>query len=294
MKTRPIFLVVLMSITCFIGFAQIEENNRSNLSIEKIMQDPVKWIGSLPEDIHWDETGKYIFFNWNPEGNTLTSLYKYSFSSGKTEKVPPSEKKILPERNGSYNHNKSLKVFIRNGNLFLLDIRKGTEKQLSTWPENISSAKFALNDTHVSFMKDQNLFLLNLSTGTATQVIQFVQEEKKTESKPDEQAQWLSRQQLELFDVLKERKAAEKAREKRDEEMKPVQPEKYTWVKTAWQMLFFLHWAIMWHIWFIKILQLQKVPLLHIGLLNRVIRKKKTQGQKQEALKQKAISLYLI
>jgi dipeptidyl aminopeptidase/acylaminoacyl peptidase len=226
MKTRPIFLVVLMSITCFIGFAQIEENNRSNLSIEKIMQDPVKWIGSLPEDIHWDETGKYIFFNWNPEGNTLTSLYKYSFSSGKTEKVPPSEKKILPERNGSYNHNKSLKVFIRNGNLFLLDIRKGTEKQLSTWPENISSAKFALNDTHVSFMKDQNLFLLNLSTGTATQVIQFVQEEKKTESKPDEQAQWLSRQQLELFDVLKERKAAEKAREKRDEEMKPVQPEK--------------------------------------------------------------------
>ncbi len=226
MKTITVFLVVLMSSTSFYGFGQIEKNNRSNLSIEKIMQDPVKWIGSLPEDIHWDESGKHIYFNWNPDGDTLTSLYKYSLSSGKTEKVPSTEKRMLTDRNGSYNRTKSLKVFIRNGNLFLLDIRKGTEKQLNNWPENISSAKFALNDTHVTFMKDQALFLLNLSTGTATQIVQFVQEEKKKETRPDAQAGWLEQQQLELFDVLKEKNAVDKARENYEKELKPVQPEK--------------------------------------------------------------------
>jgi dipeptidyl aminopeptidase/acylaminoacyl peptidase len=226
MKTRPILLAILMSISCFFGFAQIEKNNRSNLSIEKIMQDPVNWIGSLPEDIHWDESGKNIFFNWNPQGDTLPSLYEYSLITGKTEKIPSDRKKVLPDKNGSYNHNKTLKVFIRNGNLFLLDIRKGTGKQLSNWPEKISSAKFALNDTHVSFMKDQNLFLLNLSSGTATQITQFVQEEPIPENKKGEQAKWLEQQQLELFDVLKERKAVEKARAKRTEEGNPVLPEK--------------------------------------------------------------------
>jgi dipeptidyl aminopeptidase/acylaminoacyl peptidase len=226
MKTRPVLLAVLMSISCLCGFAQIEKNNFSNLSIEKIMQDPVKWIGSLPEDIHWEESGKHIFFSWNPEGDTLSSLYEYSLISAKTEKVSSARKKNLPERNGSFNHNKSLKVFIRQGNLFLLDILKGTEKQLSNWPENITSAKFALNDSHVSFMKDQNLFLLNLSSGTATQITQFVQEEPKSENKPDKQAKWLEQQQLELFDVLMEKKTIEQAEKKHDEEANPVLPQK--------------------------------------------------------------------
>ena len=75
-------------------------------------------------------------------------------------------------------------------------------------------------------MKDQNLFLLNLSSGTATQITQVVQEEKKPESKPVEQARWLEQQQQELFNVLKDRKAVEKVREKRDKEANPVLPEK--------------------------------------------------------------------
>ena len=67
MKIKPVFLAVLMCITCLFGFAQIEKNNRSSLSIEKIMQDPVKWIGSLPEDMYWDESGKNIFLPGTPK-----------------------------------------------------------------------------------------------------------------------------------------------------------------------------------------------------------------------------------
>jgi dipeptidyl aminopeptidase/acylaminoacyl peptidase len=117
-------------------------------------------------------------------------------------------------------------VVVRNGNLFLLDLKKNTKKQLTNWLERASSAQFALNDTHISFLKDQNLFVLNLETGLIRQVTNFVSAEEKTEKESEGQTKWLENQQMELFDVLKEKKAMEKARENRRELEKAIQSKK--------------------------------------------------------------------
>ena len=113
-------MAVLLGISHVSGFAQTSKPNQSTLTIERIMQDPAKSVGTLPEDIRWDEAGKTIYFNWNPENDTLSSLYGYTLSSRKTEKVPLLKKNALPSENGSYNRKRTQKVYIRNGKLFLL------------------------------------------------------------------------------------------------------------------------------------------------------------------------------
>ena len=219
-------LVILFVLSAFAGQAQIEKNNKSALTIKKIMQDPDKWIGTLPEQISWGENGKKIYFTWNPEHDTLSSLYAYSLKSKEIEKVPLDEVQKRPGRSSSYNTDKTKKVFVRDGNLFLLDIKKGTEKQLTNWLQQASSPEFVLNDTQISFLFNQNLFLLNLENGVIKQVTNFVQGQEKPEKKVEGQARWLEEQQMELFDVLKEKKAMAKTREKRQKEEELPEPEK--------------------------------------------------------------------
>jgi Tol biopolymer transport system component/pimeloyl-ACP methyl ester carboxylesterase len=222
MKNMMFFVFLFIALT---GISQIQKNNQSRLTIEQIMQAPEKWIGTSPGGIFWSETGDAIFFDWNPEQDTLASLYSYSLKSKNTQKVPPEDKLKISAR-GEYNSDKTQKVVVRDGNIFLLDLKKNKEKQLTNWLERISSVQFALNDSHISFLKNQNLFVLDLENGVIRQVTNFVSEEEKKDRESKGQAKWLEDQQMEIFDVLKERKATEKARENRRELETPKQPEK--------------------------------------------------------------------
>ena len=74
-------LLVLLLFSFFIGTAQIQKNNKSSLTIEIIMQSPDKWIGTSPDDISWDEKSVNIYFDWNPEQDTLASKYAYNLKS---------------------------------------------------------------------------------------------------------------------------------------------------------------------------------------------------------------------
>ena len=221
---KTLFLITLL-FSSFAAFSQIQKNNKSALTIEQIMQNPDKWIGTSPSGIYWGETGETIYFNWNPEHDTLSSLYSYSIKTEKIEKVQVEEKRKLPAKYGNYNSVKTKKVYTRNGNIFILDIKTGQEKQLTDWLEYASSPKFVLGDLQISFTKDDNLFLIDPETRLIKQVTNFVSGEEKPEHKSKGQAKWLEEQQKELFDVLNEREAMSKARETRRKKEKIEKPE---------------------------------------------------------------------
>lgn len=218
-----ILLIVLLPL---ISLGQVQKNNKSRLTIEQIMQDPDKWIGTSPDRISWSENSEKIYFDWNPENDTLPSLYSWNSKSGEIQKVPVAEKQKLPGRDAVYNRERTQKVYSRDGNIFLFDIKKGTEKQLTDWLESASSPAFVLNDTKVSFLKDNNLYTVDLKTGLIKQVTNFVAGEEKKERESAGQDKWLEQQQKELFEVLKEREALEKAREKRSKEEEVPAPAK--------------------------------------------------------------------
>ncbi len=219
-------ILILFVFSFTVAFSQIERNNKSPLTIEKIMQDPDKWIGTLPENVFWGENGEKIYFQWNPEKDTLSSLHDYNLKTGKIEKPSLKEEESLPARNAKYNRNRTKKVYVRNGNLFLLDIKEGKETQLTDWLERASSAAFAVYDTRISFVLNNNLFLINPETGFIRQVTNFIQGKEKHEPELSEQDQWLENQQKELFKVLDEREALKKARENQRKKEEKPQPEK--------------------------------------------------------------------
>jgi dipeptidyl aminopeptidase/acylaminoacyl peptidase len=195
---KPTFKILVLVLFSFSAFGQ--------LTIEKIMQDP-KWMGVSPSNVFWSEDSKSIYFMWNPDLAKADSLYKYVVASKKIEKVSKPERLALPSQfGGDYSDDFSKKIYDKNGDLFLMDCKTLVTRQLTNTIERESNPNFCQNEKQFSFQKNGNLFVQDLETGMVSQLTNFLTGTKKPEPKLNEQEAWLKKDQLQLFEILKERK----------------------------------------------------------------------------------------
>lgn len=196
----------------------------AQLTVEKIMKDPKTWVGTSPSSVYWSEDSRTIYFDWNPDANEGDSLYQYTLADKKISKVAPETRKELPAQRGVYNRLKTLKVYARGGDLYLLDCRTFQIRQLTNTVETESNPTFSGDEQRVLFEKDDNIFSIALASGMLTQHTDFKSGTKKGDPKKSDQEKWLEEDQLALFQVLKERKDRKDAGKKISEAEKPARP----------------------------------------------------------------------
>lgn len=223
---KPNLLSVLL-FGSFTLFGQAQTINKSSLTIEKIMQDQSKWIGTSPDNIKWSDDSKKIYFEWNPEKDTLASGYSYNTEKDIIQKVGTEEIKSTNESEYVYSDDYSEKLTAKNGKIFLKNLKSGNEKQIINLVGRVSQPRFLKNINSASFIYNQNLYLINFGTGTLSQLTNFVSGEKKKDKKSESQELWLAEQQLELFEILRFNEGKKKAAEKKqtlikESEIEPV------------------------------------------------------------------------
>jgi dipeptidyl aminopeptidase/acylaminoacyl peptidase len=201
-------ILVLILIHCFCLTLSAQQ-----LNIEHIMQDPKFTIGALPSSIFWSEDSKMIYFNWNPYRNKADSLYGASSSEKKPFKILPQARRALPVANGIYSKDFSKKLFTKNGDLFLLDCKTMAMRQITNTIEIESNPNFNGKENKVIYTKGGNLFSFSLENGETAQLTDFLTGTKKVEAKLSDQERWQKKDQLNLFEVLKERADKKKQEE---------------------------------------------------------------------------------
>ncbi len=194
----------------------------SDLTVEKIMQDPKMWVGTSPSNPFWSENGETLYFNWNPEANPADSLYKITLQDKKPIKVTLKEIKNLPSRNGEYNADKTKMVYSKNGDIFIYEVKNNASIQLTNTLEGESSPAFTMDGTQITFEKGDNLFLMDLLKGSVAQLTDFESGKSDKNDKLNQQEKWLAKDNLELMQILKKAK---------DEEEKQKAYRKYLEVK---------------------------------------------------------------
>lgn len=197
---------------------------QAQLTIEKIMDDPKVSVGALPSSPYWSEDSKTIYFNWNPEGKTADSLYAVAISDNKPYRLSTEQRRALPSNFGVYNRLRSQKLYTKNGDLFLLDCKTMQLRTLTNTVESESNASFSADEAQVFFTRSNNLYSIHLSDGMLTQWTNFQSGSAKPEPKPNEQEKWLKKDQLALFDVLKERADKKKEADKNAKTDQPKRP----------------------------------------------------------------------
>lgn len=233
---KPVLLLCLLS--CFSILAQAQNlpvENNSTLTIPQIMQGE-RFVGFLPEGIFWSDDSETIYFSWNPEMDTIRSLYKSNTRARTPQPVELEEQRNLA-RGGNYSGDRSLKVYSDDGDLFLLDRKSGDITQLTNTLGRESSPDFALDDEKIVYRSGNNLFSWDHKTGVVEQLTNVQDGSERRQRPASEQQQWLEEQQMELFEVLRWRDAQ---REERSEQRQALQPDRpspiYLGQKSLWQI----------------------------------------------------------
>ncbi len=216
----PLLLIFTIS-----AFSQV--NNKSDLTIDQIMQAE-KFVGYSPTNIFWSDDSKTIYFDWNPKLKPIRSLYKYVIGNKKVTLVTASEEMSL---NQSYDedvsNDKSKKVFIKNGDIYLHNYTTNRTKNLiTTFNEQESNVSFSADAQKILFEKDKNLFSLSLNNVQIKQITNIKSGIDSSSSRNDDNKQnaWLRQQQLDLFEVLRDRKERKDLQKEHSDNLKVKKP----------------------------------------------------------------------
>ena len=197
------------AILTFIAFSSfLLQAQQSDLSVEKIMQDP-KWMGTFPSRIQWGIESENIYFQYNLENDPDDSLYKIDLSNqSKIVKVSQQEKENMIPRYGDYNDKRTEMLFTENGKLFLYNIRKASKKELIDLGERIIDPQFMADDSKISFILNDNAFIYDLDKGSITKLTNINKGTKREEKekKLSDKNEWIQDENLELLEVINQRK----------------------------------------------------------------------------------------
>ncbi len=247
-------LMSLRSLFVVCGFAALlavpvvaQPAERPTLTVEQIMQDPDTWIGAWPSDAHWTDAGDYVYFDWNPQGHSpADSLYRVVPGEVEPEKVSPAERRVLPPRfegwhadRLAYDADFARHVFERDGDLWLYDLRTGGLQRLTETRARESGPRFSLDGQRVVFVRDDNVYALDLGTALTHQRTDLREGDEPEDDAPSAQDAFLERQQLDLFDVLREaarKDSLREAAEEREATTRDLPPTFYTGTKNVQQL----------------------------------------------------------
>lgn len=197
--------------------------NRSPLTIDQIMEGE-KFIGYSPDGVFWGDDSRTIYFNWNPERDTLSRLFHVGIDGNQPEPVLYEAQRFLSMGAGNYDRNRTRKVYAKGGDLFLLDLSSQQLTRLTQTIDRESNPTFSGDDRYIIFQREDNLFAWELAGGVVRQLTNFRRGSERKEPPPAAYRQWLQDQQMELFDVLRDRKTAEKLRSVRSDSLELKMP----------------------------------------------------------------------
>ena len=199
LKIYTLFFLLIPSIT----FCQSKSDS---LTIEEIMSDP-KWIGTSPSEPFWNLEGSKLFFKWNPDKAPSDSLYYIT----KENRVPvkasvDQKKKVLRAGSAIYNVERTANVYEKDGDIFYHEIKPAKTVRITQTESRENNPQFSFNEKEIVYLRDNNLYAWNISNGQTrqrTNIISHSAEKPKEKLTPENQ--WLKNEQVQYFEVLRER-----------------------------------------------------------------------------------------
>ena len=228
---RASTFLFMLSLLCFTSMFAQQRGTPANptrgwLTVETIMRDPA-WMGTSPGRPFWSEDGEFLYFDWRKEGDAGDSLYVVSAKGGTPRRVSIEEQRRLPGRFGTYNREKTKKLYAKSMDIFMLDMRTKKEIQLTSTTTPESNPRFMFDEQKITFERGGNLFTRDLKTAAEIQITNFQPGGPSHEGRKTELQKYLEREQLQLFEVLRERKTERDAAKKWAEALELKRPKPY-------------------------------------------------------------------
>ena len=224
-------LFVLAALAISVAAALVAHAQQFDLTIDNIMRGP-NLVGYEPMEVRWMPDGTKVFFSWKQHGDPIEKdfdTYVVNRDGSGLRKLSDEEKKDAPPPNGERTRDKRRIVYSEEGDIFLWD---GKRHAITQTTDSESSPHFTFDEKHVTFVRNNNVFAVDLATGETKQLTNVAGPEDKgpnvtlwDDKKGTESQEFVKKEERELLDVVARRakkREEEEAKQKREHPLKPL------------------------------------------------------------------------
>ena len=165
------------------------------------------FVGSQPENPRWSLDNKTIYFDWNPKNEPGPSTYFWK-NGMKNPELASINAANLSRQNYIPNLDKSIYYYIEKGTLYKYDLKSEKAAKLFQQNKSITNLQVSRSNGTLFFEQNNNMYQLNTNEGSVIQLTNFNKGKEKEKSKEDNS--FLSKQQKELFQFIRDKEEKKK------------------------------------------------------------------------------------
>ena len=219
---RIAFLLPLSFVAATVVAQPATPPTPTPIAIEQAMADP-DWIGPAVESTWWSWDGKRAYFPLKRTGSALRDLYGVDAAGGASiAKVADAERAGIDAVDPVYDSMHRRSVFVRNGDVFVRDLKSGALTQLTRAVDTAADPRFAAGDHAVIWRVDNTWYRYRFDQRLNETVVDL-KAEKDPAAAPDK-PDALRDMQLRLIDTLRRQKQARDDQHAQDKTLRGVDP----------------------------------------------------------------------
>ncbi len=195
------------------------------LTLERIMADP-DWISTqieLPEPFegtavppHFSLDGRSVYFRMKRSGSPVRDLHRIDVDSGSDSVLDANAMATADGAQIVYDAQNTRAAFVRNGDIFVRDLKTGELRQITRSAQEESSPQFSSDGRLLSFRAKNAWYVHDLASGVTGDVAE-IKAEKDPNAAP--KADDLRETQLRIFSTLRKNRDDKKATREQNEAM---------------------------------------------------------------------------
>ena len=214
----PAHLPALLLALPFLFVAHASAQDAAPLAIEQVMADP-DWIGPPVENAWWAWDGRQVQYQLKREGSPIRDTYRQTLDGAAAQRVADGERGQLDAAAPAYDAQRRRMAFVRNGDVFVRDLRSGALQQLTRSNDEEAQPRFA-SDGGVIWRVGNQWYRWTAAGGVAQAAL--LKAEKDPAAKPKADA--LREQQLRTLETLARDKAQREAMRQQGEAWRKADP----------------------------------------------------------------------
>ena len=222
MRTRDALLLLLLSAAGLHAQTAAIANAPDPITLEQAMADP-DWIGPPVDSAWWSWDGRRAYVPLKRAGSTLRDLYAVSAAGGAPmAKIDDRERSAIDAADPVYDHARRHSAFVRNGDVFVRDLRSGALNQVTRGVVAAADPHFSADDGAVTWRVDNSWYRYRFDT-RLVETVAVPKAEKDPTATPDK-PDAMTAMQLRLIDTLRREKQARDDQRAQDKLLRSADP----------------------------------------------------------------------
>jgi dipeptidyl aminopeptidase/acylaminoacyl peptidase len=189
------------------------------LTLERIMADP-DWIGPPVERPFWALDGSAVVYSLKRPGSPVRDLWRAPVGGGAPRRIEPSDLPGMDAAQAVFDRARQRAAFIRNGDVFVRDLKSHRLTQVTRTPAFEALPQFAADGRSLQFRSGSDWLAYDLTSGVTGPVALLALGKDPDEKKPGE----LERMQLRLIATLQHDRADRDSLKREAERLRQSDP----------------------------------------------------------------------